>query len=166
MPLHVGPLPEDVHIPACALGIALRIFQGPPGQCASSGLLEGDQIAKRIGIAELAEQPGLLRAPAGEEVVEGVAQERKVAVEVIVVVIGVLLEMPAITLAPAAIVTDEGAARQLLHTAIEAMQNGVRAACREFTAQRPERDTGVVSRLADNRADLLKDLAPLGGVHF
>src|SRR4051812_47424690 len=90
--------------PARALRIALGVVGGPPGRRLGTGDwgLGGDfsqspvpspeppQIAKRIVVAEFAEDPGLLGPPARREVIEQAAQVLELGIEMVVIELGEL----------------------------------------------------------------------------
>src|SRR5690606_17737743 len=112
----------DVMLPARALRILMGVIARPPGKLAATGRVELAQVAPGVAIAELPEQKRLPRAPARRERVEQRPEELDVAVEVIVVVLGELVEQPAVRLAAAAVVAQERVADERLRPAVERLE--------------------------------------------
>src|SRR6478672_3920846 len=100
LPQAVGPEAildlYNIELPARTLGITPWIGDGPPGLVAMLGV-DSPQIAKRVEVAEFAEEPGHWRTPARREEIQKIAHELNITIEVVVVVVGELVKQAAIS---------------------------------------------------------------------
>src|SRR5262245_29694493 len=75
-----------------------RLEQGWSVVIGHWSVVEASQVAKSIGITELAEQPGLLGPPTRRELVDQATIIWQVTVEMVVVIFGMLIQQPAVGL--------------------------------------------------------------------
>ncbi len=117
-------------------------------------------------VGELALQPWRRLAQRIQKGAESGSGEMRIAVEVVVSEIGVLLQRAAVALAPATVVAHKGTACELLHQRVQLAQRLAGEARREFAPQRPEQNRRVIARLPDNRLVFALHLRNLLRVHI
>src|SRR4051794_11929032 len=127
----------NIELPARTLRIAPWIGDGPPGLAAMPSI-DSPQIAKRVEVAEFAEEPGHWRTPARREEIQKIAHELDITIEVVVVVVGELVKQAAVCFARTAVVAHQRIADQRLHQMINRFKDVGADIAIELTAERVE----------------------------
>jgi hypothetical protein len=152
--------------PAHPLRVDGGVLRQPPELLGGHASAQGGEVAQCVVVGELALQPWGGRAWGVQKRAEGRPREVRVAVQVVVGEVGVLLQRAAVAFAPAAVVAHQRAARQPLDQRIQLAQRVAGEPRRQLAAQRPQHHRRVVARLAHNRGVLARRVGNLRRVHL